>query len=62
MTTSSDAVFALWRDGDLDAQTAMRTLQDDLRQLDAAQQELAVQRARIHEQLRHISAKLQREP
>lgn len=56
--TSTDGVFALWLAGRLGAHAAIRTLWDDLRQIEAAQQQLEIRREMLRDQLRQIATQL----
>lgn len=58
LTTSSDGVFTLWLNGRLSDHAAIRTLWDDLRQIEAAQQQLETRRELVRDQLRQITAQL----
>ena len=58
LTTSSDGVFTLWLNGRLGAHAALRTLWDDLRQIEVAQQQLETRRELVRDQLRQITAQL----
>lgn len=58
LTTSSDGVFTLWLNGRLGAHAALRTLWDDLRQIEAAQQQLETRREIARDQLRQIAEQL----
>lgn len=57
-TTSTDGVFALWLAGRLGAHAALCTLWDDLRQIEAAQQQLETRREVLRDQLRQIAEQL----
>lgn len=58
LTTSSDGVFTLWLNGRLEAHAAIRTLWDDLRQIEGAQQQLETRRELVRDQLRQITAQI----
>lgn len=57
-TMSTDGVFALWLAGRLSAHAALRTLWDDLRQIEAAQQQLETRCEALRDQLRQIATQL----
>jgi glutathione S-transferase len=57
-TTSTDGVFRLWLDGHLPPHRALRTLWDDLRQIEATRQEVEARRSAVRDQLRQITEHL----
>ena len=56
--TSTDGVFTLWQHGRISASAALRTLWDDLRQIEAAQQQLEARRSAVRDQLGQIADQL----